>query len=73
MKEQTSKVLADGLKCGLLSVFYKFFTKREKAMSGKLQVEYIDHIAVITINNPPANTWDQESLVRLTGLVEELK
>ena len=41
-------------------------------MFGKLQVEYIDHIAVITINNPPANTWDQESLIRLTRLVEEL-
>jgi len=41
-------------------------------MTGKLQVEYTDHIAVITINNPPANTWDQESLTALTGLVGEL-
>lgn len=41
-------------------------------MSGKLQVEYIDHVAVITINNPPVNTWDRESLTVLTKLVEEL-
>jgi len=41
-------------------------------MPGKLQVEYIDHVALITINNPPANTWDQESLIALTRLVEEL-
>ncbi|MCB1868138.1 MAG: enoyl-CoA hydratase [Gammaproteobacteria bacterium] len=41
-------------------------------MSGKLEVEYIGHVALLTINNPPANTWDQESLTALTGLVEGL-
>lgn len=41
-------------------------------MSGKLQVEYIDHIAVITIDNPPANTWDRNSLTALTSLIDEL-
>jgi len=41
-------------------------------MSGKLQVEFIDYTAVITINNPPANTWDEESLTALIKLVEEL-
>ena len=41
-------------------------------MSGKLLVETIDHIAVITIENPPANTWDRESLTKLIELVAAL-
>ncbi|MCP5427640.1 MAG: enoyl-CoA hydratase [Chromatiaceae bacterium] len=41
-------------------------------MSGKLLVEYIDHIALLTINNPPANTWDRESLTALIELVAAL-
>ncbi|MEH6579387.1 MAG: enoyl-CoA hydratase [Amphritea sp.] len=41
-------------------------------MSNKLLVEFIDHTAVVTINNPPANTWDRESLTALKNLVAEL-
>ncbi len=41
-------------------------------MSEKLLVELVEHTAVVTINNPPANTWDRESLVALKQLVEEL-
>lgn len=38
----------------------------------KLQVEIVEHTAVITINNPPANTWDSESLPALKAIVEAL-
>src|SRR5690606_1559938 len=38
----------------------------------KLLVEIIDHVALITINNPPANTWDTESLPGLKVIVEKL-
>ncbi|UZE96596.1 enoyl-CoA hydratase [Alkalimarinus alittae] len=40
--------------------------------TSKLLLEVIDHTAVITINNPPANTWDEESLTALKALVLEL-
>ena len=36
----------------------------------KLLLDVRGHTALITINNPPANTWDQESLAGLKGLVE---
>lgn len=38
----------------------------------KLLLEIIDHTALITINNPPANTWDDESLSALKSLVQKL-
>ena len=38
----------------------------------KLLVEIVDHTALITINNPPANTWDAESLGGLKAVVEAL-
>ena len=38
----------------------------------KLKVEIIDHTALITIDNPGANTWDNESLPGLVTLVENL-
>lgn len=34
-------------------------------MSEKLQVKLAGHTALITINNPPANTWDKDSLSEL--------
>ncbi len=37
--------------------------------SGKLAVRTEGHTAVITINNPPANTWDEESLAALEALI----
>ncbi|HIG41667.1 MAG: enoyl-CoA hydratase [bacterium] len=40
--------------------------------SEKLLFEMKGHTAVITINTPPANTWDEESLPRLGELVEQL-
>ncbi|HEY9102595.1 enoyl-CoA hydratase [Chitinimonas sp.] len=41
-------------------------------MSALLQLERIGHTAVITIANPPANTWTEESLPALKDLVAEL-
>lgn len=38
----------------------------------KLPVEIVDHTAVVTINNPPANTWDKDSLPALKAIVETL-
>lgn len=40
--------------------------------SDKLQLELRGHTAVITINNPAANTWDEESLPALADLIEKL-
>ncbi len=42
------------------------------SISEKLQVELRGHTAVITIDNPGANTWDRESLPALRDLVEKL-
>lgn len=41
-------------------------------MSEMIQVEKHDHVAVLTINNPPANTWTLESLGLLKTIVEDL-
>ena len=38
----------------------------------KLLLDICEHTAVITINNPPANTWDAESLIGLRQIVSEL-
>ena len=38
----------------------------------KLKVEVIEHTALITISNPPANTWDKTSLSALQSLVKKL-
>lgn len=40
--------------------------------SNKLQLEKRGHIAVLTISNPPANTWTRDSLNVLTRLIAEL-
>ena len=37
--------------------------------SGKLLVEVRGHTVLATINNPPANTWDAESLGAMRALV----
>nr|WP_319941686.1 enoyl-CoA hydratase [Aestuariirhabdus haliotis] len=41
-------------------------------MTDKLLVEVREHTALVTINNPSANTWDEESLQGLVTLVEAL-
>ncbi|MEX0942101.1 MAG: enoyl-CoA hydratase [Pseudomonadales bacterium] len=41
-------------------------------MTEKLKVELADHIAFITIANPPANTWDADNLTALRDLIGEL-
>lgn len=41
-------------------------------MSDLIQLEKRDHIAIITINNPPANTWTLDSLSALAETVEAL-
>ena len=40
--------------------------------SEKLLVEIREHTALLTINNPPANTWDRQSLVALKRLIATL-
>jgi len=40
--------------------------------TGKLKVELRDHTALVTIDNPGANTWDTESLPALKDLVGKL-
>jgi enoyl-CoA hydratase/carnithine racemase len=41
-------------------------------MSELIQLEKRDHTAIITINNPPANTWTMESLSALEDTIEAL-
>ncbi|MDK2126775.1 enoyl-CoA hydratase [Parachitinimonas caeni] len=41
-------------------------------MSELLHLERVGHTALITINNPPANTWTEQSLEYLQTLVSEL-
>lgn len=41
-------------------------------MSDKLIIEKQGHVAVITMNNPPANTWTEETLKELAEVVKEL-
>jgi len=38
--------------------------------TGKLLVEQRDHTLMVTINNPPANTWDDDNLSGLKAVVE---
>lgn len=40
--------------------------------TAKLKLERDGHVAIITIDNPAANTWDAESLPGLTKIVEDL-
>lgn len=40
--------------------------------SDKIKVEISGHTALVTIDNPAANTWDEESLPALKDLVEKL-
>ncbi|MBL4607618.1 MAG: hypothetical protein JKY01_07310 [Pseudomonadales bacterium] len=37
-----------------------------------IQVEKQGHVAVLTLNNPPANTWTEQSLQLLKNIVHEL-
>lgn len=41
-------------------------------LTHKLTVEKHGHTALLTINNPPANTWDRESLIGLKQLIDHL-
>ncbi len=43
-----------------------------QSTSDKLLVEKQGHVAVVTMNNPPANTWTEESLKALKQLVLDL-
>ncbi len=38
----------------------------------KIQVQILNHTAQITINNPPANTWDMESLTGFRKVIDQL-
>ncbi|MEH6586707.1 MAG: enoyl-CoA hydratase [Halioglobus sp.] len=42
------------------------------SVSEKIKVEIVGHTAVLTIDNPAANTWDTESLPALEDLVKKL-
>lgn len=37
-----------------------------------LQLEILEHTALLTLHNPPANTWTRDSLIDLKRLVEDL-
>ena len=41
-------------------------------MSAQIKLEKQDHIAILTMSNPPANTWTRDTLVALKELVVEL-
>ncbi len=41
-------------------------------MSDKLHITIIEHTAIITLDNPPANTWTLENLKALKDTVIEL-
>ena len=41
-------------------------------LTHKLTVEKHGHTALITINHPPANTWDRDSLIGLRQVIEHL-
>jgi len=41
-------------------------------LTHKLTVEKHGHTALLTINNPPANTWDRDSLIGLQQLIQHL-
>jgi enoyl-CoA hydratase/carnithine racemase len=41
-------------------------------MKDTIQVDIQDHVALITMSNPPANTWTRDSLDDLSTLVHEL-
>ncbi|MGK9063595.1 enoyl-CoA hydratase [Stutzerimonas chloritidismutans] len=41
-------------------------------MSQKIQLDMRGHTALLTIANPPANTWDRESLADLERMIGEL-
>lgn len=41
-------------------------------LTHKLTVEKHGHTALITINHPPANTWDHDSLIGLKQIIEHL-
>lgn len=41
-------------------------------MTELLKLERLEHTALLTLDNPPANTWNQENLAALTVLVETL-
>ena len=47
-------------------------TAETLSTTDKVQVKVVNHTAQITINNPPANTWDLESLTGLKHVVEQL-
>lgn len=41
-------------------------------MTDLLRIDRRDHTVLVTLNNPPANTWNQENLTGLKALIEEL-
>lgn len=41
-------------------------------MTDLLKLQRIDHTTLLTLNNPPANTWNRENLEGLENLVEKL-
>jgi enoyl-CoA hydratase/carnithine racemase len=41
-------------------------------MTDLLKLERVDHTALLTLDNPPANTWNQQNLTGLKTLIEKL-
>ncbi len=51
----------------------KYQKAQHLQLSDKLVVEIHGHTALLTINNPSANTWDADMLQGLKQLVEQLE
>lgn len=45
---------------------------RPHSGTSKLELRYENHIAILTLNNPAANTWDEASLTALPVLIKAL-
>ena len=41
-------------------------------MSAQIKVQKQGHTAVLTMSNPPANTWTEQTLISLTDIINEL-
>ena len=41
-------------------------------MSAQIKLSIEGHVAVVTMSNPPANTWTKETLTQLRDMVEDL-
>src|SRR3990167_4017083 len=67
-----SWLLPTAFKRTLMSNALEAYQSHPFDLTHKLTVEKHGHTALVTINNPPANTLDRDSLIGLKQLVEHL-